>query len=996
MATPNPGADMTDFFDFGEAAMPDSQQDTEFDLSALQNQESNAPNDNTGEPSQLPHTSTKSADFNTDFSCYLPQYQKPAQPCDYCRSKSLECFIYNSGPDQCCSPCCSPCSALFRTCSFSNPDKAAVSKRRTALDTLDVVTENDAHQYGGLTGRKQMRSLGHMGPIEDENEDEQGPKKGAAAARFPRPATKILKEWMIAHIDHPYPTEDEKEALMQQTGLSLGQISNWMANTRRRQKARPKRNSSPSIRPSTEIINIPAGKKWETMSKYNDPQFSRSHKTLASATAGKFVTFRLEDKKPDVGHPFERWKHSPPENEPAPLTAIAQAVETFDLPESTSLSSSYHKDTSNHSTGSFSIFKAPSISSLETGLTNMSSGSHNSAYSYGSRHSLGSMTSLKSKERRRRRRLPTRAPKADADAGPRVFQCTFCTDRFKSKYDWSRHEKSLHLSLEKWLCAPIGEIVADKATGKPRCVYCDELDPSKEHLSTHNHVACYEKGPESRTFYRKDHLRQHLRLMHGCKMTSSMDSWKSEAQYIKSRCGFCAMSFDKWQDRIDHLAKEFRNGANMKNWKGCRGLDPHVAMHVTNAMPPYLIANESMSPFPFSASNTASIKQLNIQREGSDLEYLIPNVDTSPTCDLSVAYQEGQNASTIGPIVLTTPASYNASQSTTAHPNATCWEILTLRLGKFAREQIEKHGSSTITDCMLQREARNILYGDPDDTWNQTSADNPEWLTLFKKAHGIDTSVPTPGISARHEVYEDLGIHPNTVLDPSFVLENFPDLAVSTASPADLAAIFDCALAGSTRFGPSHSSGAQSPYSIPGLTGSVSASPTSPAIQAPVTNTTSSGLGVYESIAEMACTSPGGPCYGENGEAGFSTKSFGSFQVKKRSYWVDPATANLNPDQAFENAVDPFMAPVQEKTCMRTGEPGHEDFQFPSWDQLPADLQNPTTSADFSSVIPISTAGTGVPVTTATAGDGTMSWDDGDMNFAMDMDMDFEFNMLGN
>jgi hypothetical protein len=121
------------------------------------------------------------------------------------------------------------------------------------------------------------------------------------------------------------------------------------------------------------------------------------------------------------------------------MNAIAHAVETFEPPESASLSSSYYKDTSNNSTGSFSVFKAPSISSLETGLTNMSSGSlgsHNSAYSYGSRHSLGSMNSLKAKERRRRRRLPTRASKASPDEGQRLFQCTFCTDTFKSKYDW--------------------------------------------------------------------------------------------------------------------------------------------------------------------------------------------------------------------------------------------------------------------------------------------------------------------------------------------------------------------------------------------------------------------------------------------------------------------------------------------------------------------------------------------------------------------------------
>lgn len=230
------------------------------------------------------------------------------------------------------------------------------------------------------------------------------------------------------------------------------------------------------------------------------------------------------------------------------MTAIAQAVETFDMPEAASSNSSYRRDNSNGSTGSFSIFRAPSISSLETGLTGLSTdsrGSHNTAYSHGSRHSLGSMNSLKSKERRRRRRLPTRAPKANSNDSPRLYACTFCCDRFKSKYDWSRHEKSLHLSLEKWICAPLGEIIADKATGKRKCVYCDELDPSSDHLATHNHSACEEKGIDSRTFYRKDHLRQHLRLMHGCKMTASMESWKSEAQYIKSRCGFCQLSFDK-------------------------------------------------------------------------------------------------------------------------------------------------------------------------------------------------------------------------------------------------------------------------------------------------------------------------------------------------------------------------------------------------------------------------------------------------------------------
>jgi hypothetical protein len=231
-------------------------------------------------------------EFNTDFSTHLPRYQKPSHPCDYCRSKGLECFIYDS--DGSCRVRCSPCNALFRPCSFSDPEKMPALRQKTALDTLDVVGEDDERCFGGLTGKKQMRSLGHMGPIEDDNAGDDRPKKGAAAARFPRAAVKILKDWMLQNIDHPYPTDEDKEMLKEQTGLGLVQISNWMANARRRQKARPKRSASPSIRPSTEAINIPAGRTWESLSTYSKPESCRAHKFMASATAGRFLTFRAK------------------------------------------------------------------------------------------------------------------------------------------------------------------------------------------------------------------------------------------------------------------------------------------------------------------------------------------------------------------------------------------------------------------------------------------------------------------------------------------------------------------------------------------------------------------------------------------------------------------------------------------------------------------------------------------------------------------------------
>jgi len=51
---------------------------------------------------------------------------------------------------------------------------------------------------------------------------------------LPKTATNILKKWLFEHLFHPYPTEEEKSALAQQTGLTMNQISNWFINARRR------------------------------------------------------------------------------------------------------------------------------------------------------------------------------------------------------------------------------------------------------------------------------------------------------------------------------------------------------------------------------------------------------------------------------------------------------------------------------------------------------------------------------------------------------------------------------------------------------------------------------------------------------------------------------------------------------------------------------------------------------------------------------------------
>ena len=51
---------------------------------------------------------------------------------------------------------------------------------------------------------------------------------------LPKPSVEKLKTWLKAHLQHPYPSEAEKNDLVNETGLTLNQVVNWFINARRR------------------------------------------------------------------------------------------------------------------------------------------------------------------------------------------------------------------------------------------------------------------------------------------------------------------------------------------------------------------------------------------------------------------------------------------------------------------------------------------------------------------------------------------------------------------------------------------------------------------------------------------------------------------------------------------------------------------------------------------------------------------------------------------
>lgn len=197
---------------------------------------------------------------------------------------------------------------------------------------------------------------------------------------------------------------------------------------------------------------------------------------------------------------------------------------------------------------------------------------------------------LHTKARRRIRRGNSKRNEESAEQKRRYFYCTFCGDAFKYKYDWVRHENSLHLDRETWICEPRDGSIVSPVTGTRQCVYCSDPEPTSEHLEQHNHSTC---AGAVRSFARKDHLVQHLRLVHRVNEIPAIDGWRKEAPPFVCQCGFCGRQLNSWTERVDHLADHFRQGCTMRDWRRGYGLPPEIAEQVRNVMPPYPTGTET-------------------------------------------------------------------------------------------------------------------------------------------------------------------------------------------------------------------------------------------------------------------------------------------------------------------------------------------------------------------------------------------------------------------
>lgn len=230
---------------------------------------------------------------------------------------------------------------------------------------------------------------------------------------------------------------------------------------------------------------------------------------------------------------------------------------------------------------SLKVQKTSRASSVHSGWSSASAKTFTTCASGQSFKSIGTTASVRSSASRASRRgrrkwtAPTRklSPRRHK-TGPKLF-CTFCGDEFLGKYEWRRHEQTVHMPQKTWVCncAQLLSPVRDL------CPYDLLPSPTDEHLAQYNHFSCIGKPEAERTFFRKDKLVQHLRQTH--RMTKSalaklkaegvLDAWEVETDPLSSddpalHCGFCGIQLQNWDMRLEHVFEHFVEGKSLANW----------------------------------------------------------------------------------------------------------------------------------------------------------------------------------------------------------------------------------------------------------------------------------------------------------------------------------------------------------------------------------------------------------------------------------------------
>ncbi|KAF2007753.1 hypothetical protein P154DRAFT_2630 [Amniculicola lignicola CBS 123094] len=341
-------------------------------------------------------------------------------------------------------------------------------------------------------------------PYSESNGDISNDRSKKRRKRLSVEVKRLLDETFEEHKANPYVPLDEIKDLAARTKLSVQQVRTYFANARARRLSPPKQ--SPGIEIKRPSRNPP------------DPI-------------------------------MERFLSSSPEDEGISETAVREAAKSLNV-------SATKPGLRRTSTGD-------TVSTTDTTATSTSGSSQasfDSANCRGPRRGRKRQREANERHTESLFRQPTDKMK--------IYQCTFCPSDFGQKYDWKRHEESVHFPQKEWICMPDGPTYVD-SEGTTRCAFDDESNPSNHHLEAHHHTPCINAPLDSRTFSRKDKLLQHLAQVHRHKKLPkrTSDDWCRPIQRdVVFMCGLCGRILPDWPTRCDHIASHFVDGIAMNMW----------------------------------------------------------------------------------------------------------------------------------------------------------------------------------------------------------------------------------------------------------------------------------------------------------------------------------------------------------------------------------------------------------------------------------------------
>ena len=379
-------------------------------------------------------------------------------------------------------------------------------------------------------------------------------KRIGTQSRIPIEARQILEDEFA---NNPYPCSWEMDIIAHQANLDIKKVRNWYNNTRARKKV-------------------------------EDADFCDGFRELLTGEK-RTLKPKLSKGSLEVCNMHSAYAFHSPQPPMAKCLTQSSHQEATRIPD-VQLAINEHPLKGNYQDDTWISIGTGRRSSLVTSVAS-SEGTEPTTYTASSSGSHSNISSFGRERRRGRRRMAWKdssharnsingvnnsgQPQKDL-----AFFCTFCPRAFKTKYEWVRHENSVHALRTTWICCDV------KDTQLVICPFCGHARPDGAHMAGHRYQQCRSQPESQRTFYRRDHFTQHLHHVHfanikhpsvrvgcqsrlmetegsyfGCKNLAL--TWRRFGAPMKRddpmmHCGFCGKRSKDWRERCEHVAEHLR------------------------------------------------------------------------------------------------------------------------------------------------------------------------------------------------------------------------------------------------------------------------------------------------------------------------------------------------------------------------------------------------------------------------------------------------------